>query len=67
MVDKDLALVDLLAADSFMEELKARGVRLVEIEPADDPWINNSLVIAPACADAGGRNESHVDALAGTA
>jgi len=48
MVDKDLALVNPFGLPhSFMEELKARGVRLVEIEPADDPWINNSLAIAP--------------------
>jgi N-dimethylarginine dimethylaminohydrolase len=48
MVDKDLALVNPFGLPhSFMEELKARGVRLVEIEPADDPWINNSLATAP--------------------
>jgi len=48
MVAKDLALVNPFGLPhSFMEELKARGVRLVEIEPADDPWINNSLAIAP--------------------
>ena len=48
MVDKDLALVNPFGLPySFMEELKARGVRLVEIDPADDPWINNSLATAP--------------------
>jgi N-dimethylarginine dimethylaminohydrolase len=48
MVDKDLALVNPFGLPhAFMEELKARGVRLVEIEPADDPWINNSLAIEP--------------------
>jgi len=31
---------------SFLEAL-ARGIRLVEIDPADDPWISNSLAIAP--------------------
>ena len=30
-----------------MEELKARCVHIVEIDPTDDPWINNSLAIAP--------------------
>jgi N-dimethylarginine dimethylaminohydrolase len=48
MVDKDLALVNPFGLPySFMEELKARGIRLVEITPGDDPWINNSLAIAP--------------------
>jgi N-dimethylarginine dimethylaminohydrolase len=48
MVDKDLALVNPFGLPhSFMEELKARGVQLVEIDPADDPWINNSLATAP--------------------
>lgn len=48
MIDKDLALVNPFGLPfSFMEDLKARGVQLVEIDPADDPWINNSLAIAP--------------------
>ena len=48
MIDKDLALVNPFGLPySFMEELKARGVRLIEISPQDDPWINNSLAIAP--------------------
>ena len=48
MVDKDLALVNPFGLPySFMEELKARGIHLVEIDPADDPWINNSLATAP--------------------
>jgi N-dimethylarginine dimethylaminohydrolase len=48
MVDKDLALVNPFGLPfSFMEELKARGVHLVEIDPTDDPWINNSLATAP--------------------
>ncbi len=48
MVDKDLALVNPFGLPfSFMEELKARGIRLVEINPTDDPWINNSLATAP--------------------
>jgi len=48
MIDKDLALVNPFGLPySFMEDLKSRGVRLIEISPADDPWINNSLAIAP--------------------
>ena len=48
MIDKDLALVNPFGLPySFMEDLKARGVRLIEINPADDPWINNSLALAP--------------------
>jgi N-dimethylarginine dimethylaminohydrolase len=27
--------------------LSARGIRVIEIDPADDPWIVNSLAIAP--------------------
>ena len=30
-----------------MEELKARDIHLVEIDPTDDSWINNSLATAP--------------------
>ncbi|PZO76676.1 MAG: amidinotransferase [Mesorhizobium amorphae] len=48
MIDRDLALVNPFGLPfSFMEELKARGVRLIEIDPADDPWIVNSLAVAP--------------------
>lgn len=48
MIDKDLALVNPFGLPySFMEDLKARGVRLIEINPTDDPWINNSLALAP--------------------
>jgi N-dimethylarginine dimethylaminohydrolase len=48
MVAKDIALVNPFGLPySFMEELKARGIRLIEISPADDSWINNSLAIAP--------------------
>jgi N-dimethylarginine dimethylaminohydrolase len=48
MIDKDLALVNAFGLPySFMEDLKARGVQLIEIDPADDPWINNSLALAP--------------------
>src|SRR3984885_5964142 len=48
MVGKDLALANPFGLPySFMEELKARGIHVVEIDPADDPWINNSLATAP--------------------
>ena len=48
MIDKDLALVNPMGLPySFLEELKGRGVHLIEITPADDPWIVNSLAIAP--------------------
>ena len=48
MIDKDLALVNPMGLPyTFMEDLKSRGVTLIEIDPADDPWINNSLAIAP--------------------
>jgi len=48
MIDKDLALVNPMGLPySFLQELKARGVHLIEIIPADDPWIVNSLALAP--------------------
>lgn len=48
MIDKDLALVNPFGLPySFMEELKSRGIRLIELDPQDDSWINNSLAIAP--------------------
>ncbi len=48
MIDKDLALVNPFGLPyTFLEELKARGLRLIELNPADDSWINNSLAIAP--------------------
>jgi N-dimethylarginine dimethylaminohydrolase len=48
MIDKDLALIDPTGLPySFLERLKALGVRSVEIEPADDKWIVNSLAVAP--------------------
>lgn len=48
MVDKNLALVNPFGLPySFLEELKARGIQYVEVDPQDDPWINNSLAIAP--------------------
>jgi N-dimethylarginine dimethylaminohydrolase len=48
MIDRDLALINPMGLPySFLEDLKARGVTLIEIDPADDPWINNSLALAP--------------------
>ena len=48
MIDRDLALLDPQGLPfSFLEELSARGIRVIEIDPADDPWIVNSLAIAP--------------------
>ena len=48
MIDRDLALVNPNGLPfSFLEELGARGIRVVELDPADDPWIANSLAIAP--------------------
>jgi N-dimethylarginine dimethylaminohydrolase len=48
MVDRDLALVDPFGLPySFLETLKARKIRTVEITPADDKWIINSIAVAP--------------------
>ena len=48
MIDKDLALIDPAGLPySFLQRLKALGVRTIEIGPADDRWIINSLAVAP--------------------
>lgn len=48
MIDKDLALVNPFGLPySFMEELRARGVHLIELDPQDNSWINNSLALSP--------------------
>jgi N-dimethylarginine dimethylaminohydrolase len=48
MIAKDLALVDPSGLPySFLEKLKERKVRTIEISPADDKWIVNSLAVAP--------------------
>lgn len=48
MVDKDLALLNPQGLPfSFLEELGRRGIRYIETDPADDPWIVNSLAFAP--------------------
>jgi N-dimethylarginine dimethylaminohydrolase len=48
MIGKDLAIVDPFALPySFLEKLKELKIRTIEISPADDKWIINSLAVAP--------------------
>ena len=48
MIDHDLALVDPFGLPfSFLEKLKELKIRTVEITPADNKWIVNSLAVAP--------------------
>ena len=48
MIDRDLAIVDPFGLPfSFLEKLKELKVRTVEITPADNKWIINSLAVAP--------------------
>jgi len=48
MIDRDLALIDPFGLPySFLETLKSLKVRTIEITPADDKWIINSLAVAP--------------------
>ena len=48
MIDHDLALVDPFGLPfSFLEKLKELKVRTIEITPADNKWIINSLAVAP--------------------
>ncbi len=48
MIDHDLALVDPFGLPfSFLEKLKALKIRTIEITPADNKWIINSLAVAP--------------------
>lgn len=48
MVDRDLALIDQMRLPySFLTELKDRGIRTIEISPADNPSIINSLAVEP--------------------
>jgi N-dimethylarginine dimethylaminohydrolase len=48
MIDRDLALVDPFGLPfSFLERLKESGIRTIEITPADNRWIINSLAVAP--------------------
>lgn len=49
MIDGDLALLNPMGLPySFLEELGRRGIRYIETDPADDPWIVNSIALAPA-------------------
>ncbi len=66
MIDKDLAIVDPFGLPfSFLEKLKELKVRTVEISPADNKWIVNSLAVAPGelLMPEGGTNQT-LDALA---
>ncbi len=48
MVDVDTALINpVLLPFEFMEELKARGIRTIELSPEDTPFTINCLAIAP--------------------
>jgi N-dimethylarginine dimethylaminohydrolase len=48
MIDRDLALVDPFGLPySFLERLKDLKIRTIEITPADNKWIINSLAVAP--------------------
>jgi N-dimethylarginine dimethylaminohydrolase len=48
MIDRDLALINPQGLPfSFLEELAKQGIKVIEIDPGDDPWIVNSLAIAP--------------------
>ena len=48
MIDRDLALIDPFGLPfSFIERLKDLKVRTIEISPADNKWIVNSLAVAP--------------------
>lgn len=48
MIDRDLALVDPFGLPySFLERLKELKIRTIEITPADNKWIINSLAVAP--------------------
>jgi N-dimethylarginine dimethylaminohydrolase len=48
MISKDLAIVDPFGLPySFLQKLKELNVQTVEISPADDRWIINSLAVAP--------------------
>jgi N-dimethylarginine dimethylaminohydrolase len=48
MIGKDLAIVDPFGLPyAFLQKLKELKVQTVEISPADDRWIINSLAVAP--------------------
>lgn len=67
MIDRDLALIDPTGLPySFIERLRELGVRVIEISPADDKWIVNSLAVAPGelLMPPGASNQT-LDALGG--
>lgn len=67
MVAPGLALIDPMRLPfTFLETLKARGIRTVEIGPADSSWIVNSLAVAPGrlIMPEGATNQT-LDTLAG--
>jgi N-dimethylarginine dimethylaminohydrolase len=48
MVDSGLALINPAGLSyAFIEELKARRIDTIEVEPSDYEWIVNSLAVAP--------------------
>jgi N-dimethylarginine dimethylaminohydrolase len=48
MVDQGLALINPAGLSyAFIEELKARHIDTIEVEPSDYEWIVNSLAVAP--------------------
>jgi N-dimethylarginine dimethylaminohydrolase len=66
MIGKDLAIVDPFGLPySFLQKLKELKVQTVEISPADDRWIINSLAVAPGeLLMPGGASNQTLDALA---
>ena len=48
MIDVDIAIVDPdLLPYSFLRKLEELGIRCIEINEDDDPWIVNCLAVAP--------------------
>ncbi|HJM93315.1 MAG: arginine deiminase family protein [Alphaproteobacteria bacterium] len=48
MIDVDLCLLDPRGLPySFLENLRAMGIRTIEISPEDDAWIVNALAVRP--------------------
>jgi N-dimethylarginine dimethylaminohydrolase len=48
VVDVDMVLIDPVGLPyTFMQELRARGFRLIEVEHAERPWALNALTLRP--------------------
>ena len=48
MIDKDLAILNPMGLPfGFLEDLGRRGIKYIETDPGDDPWIVNSIAFAP--------------------